>query len=34
MTIEQIFRDLHKLSEQTSGVKQPITKAKATKKIK
>ncbi len=34
MTIEQIFRDLHKLSEQTSAAKPANTKAKSNKKTK
>lgn len=34
MTIEQIFRDLHKLSEQTSAGKQTVVKAKPVKKLK
>jgi hypothetical protein len=31
MTIEQMFRDLHKLSEQTSGQKPVLTKSKKLK---
>lgn len=31
MTIEQMFRDLHKLSEQTSGSTPHITKSKKLK---